>query len=53
MIRRQDRINLLKNKLDSFKGFDGSLKERQLFTEAMDNIETEINIQLSKFIKVY
>jgi hypothetical protein len=52
MIRRRDRIDLLKSKLDSFRFEQKSYSDTVLFIEAMDNIETEINDQLRKFVKV-
>lgn len=51
MIRRTDRIDLLKSKLDSFRDYNiNDFKIKSLYEEAMDNIECEINTQKEKFI---
>lgn len=48
MIRQRDRIEVLKNKLDSFKAY----RSDKEFICAMDCIEVEISDQLSKFVKI-
>ena len=49
MIRQRDRVWVLQSKLKTFKDYKAF---KEPYTEAMDNIETEINTQLDMLFKL-